>query len=170
MRRTWDVFFPAVGCCTIKPSACSSTVHMLALCLNVSATFWSSKYARLLLVLNKALRCCKLAASLHSISMHVRLNAADRLKEAIGRPHQKPAVDWRRTYSAKWEHIEHQMFLLTGPSRIVKLWIVWKGRRSNPAEYKEGSRQCLDRRSNPHSLAFSCVGRAVYLKTDCVNI
>lgn len=62
------------------------------------------------------------------------------------------------------------VFLLTGPGRIVKLWIVWMGRRSNPAEYKESSRRCLDRRSNPHWLAFSCVGRAVYLKTDSVNI
>jgi hypothetical protein len=79
-------------------------------------TFRSSKYAPLLLALNKALRCCKLAALLHGISMLVRLNiVVDRLKEAIGRPHQKPAVACRRTYSSKWEHIEHQMSLLTGP-------------------------------------------------------
>jgi hypothetical protein len=108
--------FSVVGCCcTVPPSVCSSSVHVLVLCLNVSVTFRSSKYARLLLVLNKALRCCKLVASLHSISMHVRLNIADRLKEAVGRPNQKPAVACRRKYSAKWEHIEHRMFLLTGP-------------------------------------------------------
>jgi hypothetical protein len=114
--------FSAVGCCcTVQPSVCSNKVHVLALCLNVSVTFRSSKYARLLLVLNKALRCCKLAALLHNISMHVRFYIADRLKEAIGRPRQKLAVACRRTYSAKWEHIEHQMFLLTGPGCMVKL-------------------------------------------------
>ena len=157
--------FPVVGCCyTVQPSVCSSTLHVLALCLSVSATFRSSKYARLLPVLNKALRCCKLAASQYSISLHVRLNIADRLKEAVGRPNQKLAVACRRTYSAKWQHIEHRMFLLTGPGRIVKLWIVWKGRRSNPVEYKERFRQCLDRRSNPHWLAVSCLVRAVCLK------
>jgi len=107
--------------CTVQPSVRSSTVDVLALCLNVSVAFRSSKHARLLLVLNTALRCCKLAASVHSISMHVRLIIADGLKEPIGRPYQKPAVACRRTYSAKWEHIEHQMFLLAGPGRIVKL-------------------------------------------------
>jgi hypothetical protein len=159
----WICFSAVSCCCTVQPSGCSSTVHVLALCLNVSVTFRSSKYAHLLLV---QLRCCKLAASPHSISMLVRLNIADSLKEAIGRPHQKPALACRRTYSAKWEHIEHQLFLLTGHRKALNCV---KGRRSNPANYKEGSRQCVDR-SNPHWLAFSCVGRAVYLKTDRVNI
>jgi len=52
--------------------------------------------------------------------MHVRLNIADRLKEAVGRPNQKPAVACRRTYSAKWEHIEHHV-PFDRTSRIVKL-------------------------------------------------
>lgn len=109
--------FSVLGCCcTVLPSVCSNSGHVLVLCLHALVTFRSSKYARLLLVLNKALRCCKLAASLHSISMHVRLNIADRLKEAVGRRNQKLAVACRRTYSAKWENIEHHMFLLTGPA------------------------------------------------------
>lgn len=94
---------------------------MLVLCLNVSVTFRISKYAYLLLGLNKALRRCKRAASLHSISIRSRFNTADRLQEATGRPHQKQAVACRRTYSAKCEHIEHQVYLLTGPGRIAKL-------------------------------------------------
>jgi hypothetical protein len=114
------VFFGSC-CCIVQLSGCSSTVHMLVLCLNVSVTFRSSKYAYLSLQPNKGLRRCKLAAALHSISTHVLFNTADRLQEATGRPHQKPAVALRRTYSVKWEHIEHQMFLLTRPGHIAKL-------------------------------------------------
>lgn len=87
VRRTSDVFFGS--CCTVQLSGCSSTVHVLTLCLNVSVTFRSSKYAHLLLELSEALRCCELAAALHSITIHLRFNTADRLQEATGRPHSE---------------------------------------------------------------------------------
>lgn len=156
--------FSAVGCCcTVQLSVCSSTVHVLALCLNVSVTFRSSKYARLLLVLNST---GMLQTSCFT-AQHRRACTTQYSKQA-------QRGNWSSSSEAGGS-LSQDVFNQMGAHRASDVPFDrtrWKGRRNarNPAEYKEGSRQCLDRRSNHHWLAFSCVGRAVYLITDCVNI